>query len=121
MQLIVHKRAFVAAMASFVAALALTVSMASNADAAEQHFCWGANIAPSSSCSSGNWWMNSSYVNSSDGPVCMQLAAGENLYNCMKSANEGLYINNGNCAYGHVNLFNWTAPTKKVYGVFWTC
>src|SRR5690349_19632475 len=89
----------VAAIAGAVlAALLITLSLASSAKAFEEHqFCWGANLAPNETCSSGKWYMNAAYANSSDGPVCLSIF---DYLACMKQPNEGVFVGSGD-QYGY--------------------
>ncbi|HET8567011.1 MAG TPA: hypothetical protein VFL77_11120 [Solirubrobacterales bacterium] len=106
------------AIAAFVALFILLLGTVGAAHAEERHFCYGANVSPGTSCSSGNWNMNAGFANSSDGTVCLQIPY-EGFYNC-GPPNSGVYLSGG-CAYGHATIFNWTGNIEKVYGVFWTC
>lgn len=117
-----RKRSVLGVIAVCAAVLALIMAMAGAAQAEERHFCYGANVAANGGgCGSGTWRMNSSYANSPNGPVCLQLLAGSNYYSCMHNANEGVYINQGFCGTGSTAILNWNPYSVKVYGVFWTC
>lgn len=113
------KRPILGVLAAFAAALVLMMMIGGSARAAEHQFCWGANIPTGNSCGSASWSMSAAYTNSSDGPVCLSAVE---LAACMKSANEGLYLNRGECISGAAHILNWvTTGQKKVYGLFWTC
>jgi hypothetical protein len=109
------------ALVTCVAALALTTAMAGTAQANVEHkFCWGKNLKYGEDCATANWYMNSAYADSSEGPVCLYMSGNGSLYRCEKKATEGIYLNVGCYCYGDALIFNWNAQEIKVYGLFWT-
>ena len=109
-----------AGLAAAAVSLLLMLSLASSAEALEEHkFCWGASVEWEKKCSSANWYMNAAYASSPEGRVCISMVE---LSKCANNINEGVYAGYGG-QYGR-----WTSATLwhnlnkpvKVYGVFWT-
>lgn len=109
-------------LAILTTALVLVLTLATKAQADEHQFCSGANLAPyNGTCTSGGWWMNAAYANSTEGRVCLNLYAASNGTDCSHNPNEGVYLSYGTCAPGHASVINPNSYWIKGYGVFWTC
>lgn len=112
------KQSAVKVIVACTAALALMLAMTGGAQAAQQNFCYGVNLAPGQGCQSGAWRMNAAYANSMNGPICLYLPSAYAA--CSGGANQGIYIG-GPCASQRASIINYNNYSIKGYGVFWTC
>jgi hypothetical protein len=122
-QVVKMKKAVLSAVAACVAALALMLPTAGGAQAAQQNFCWGANISPGAACGTAYRNMTAAYANSMNGRVCLQLQewGGSTLGSCTANANEGIYHGWGACKYSYARILNPQTWVIKAYGTLWSC
>jgi hypothetical protein len=115
------RRLLAGGIAAVALAFVFIASAGNNAQAGENHFCWGVTMTPQEQFCNDSVTRNvyAVYANSTEARVCVGVSGG--ALSCSKKPNEGVYIGSLGGVSGTAYLWqgNVSVPPFKAYGVVW--